>query len=67
LDKYEVAAMWLYHEDYAAAAVGAVKFWERLGTYRRNRVVEMVDEILAAPFGTYGGSRRHTESEPPHV
>lgn len=47
--------MWLYGEDYAASGLSAVDFWERLSKSRRNNVIEMVGEILAAPFGTFGG------------
>lgn len=53
--KYERAAMWLYHEDYAASHLGAVEFWNALSKSRRNNVIEMVDDILSAPFGTFGG------------
>ena len=56
LSKYERAAMWLYGEDYAASGLSAVDFWRRLPKSRQNNVIEMVDEILTAPFGTFGGT-----------
>jgi len=60
LTKYEVAAMWLYGEDYAQSGLSAAAYWSRLSSAHQNTVIRMVDEILEAPFGTYGGARLHT-------
>ena len=54
--KYERGAMWLFGEDYATSGLSAVDFWARLSVSRQNLVIQMVDEILAAPFGTLGGA-----------
>lgn len=54
--KYERAAMWLYGEDYAASSLGVVQFWAQLSNSRKNTVIEMVNDILAAPYGTFDGT-----------
>lgn len=62
--KYEIAAMWLYGEDYAVSGLSIYDFFDRLSPSRRDNVVRMVDEILAAPFGTFSKSRRHVSGAP---
>ncbi len=66
LNKYERAAMWLYGQDYADSRLSAIDFWAKLSRSRQNNVIEMVDEILAAPFGTWNNSplRRVGASQP---
>ena len=64
LNKYQVAAKWLYHEDYAISGLGAVEFERHLSPSRRDCVERMVDEILEAPFGTYSRSRRQSVRPP---
>ena len=38
------------------SGLSAHDFWARLSEARQNLVIRMVDEILAAPFGTFGGT-----------
>ena len=45
LTVYELAAMWLYHEEYAAQNLGAVNFYAHLGQYEKNTVARMVEDF----------------------
>ena len=44
---YELAAMWLYHNEYAAQNLGAVDFYTQLGVAERNVVGQMVKDFRA--------------------
>jgi len=50
LNKYEVAAMWHYRTEYAQQAKGAVAFWRDLSASKKRTVIEMIEEITAAPW-----------------
>jgi len=48
LTRYEVAALWLFHDTYSAKALGAREFWVCLSESNKRVVKEMVEEILKA-------------------
>lgn len=48
VSRRERAAMWLYHKEYAAQAVGAIAFYAGLGQYEKNRIDDMLDELVPA-------------------
>jgi len=41
----EKAAMWLYHNEYAALGIGAVAFYKRLSQHEKNNVDRMIKDI----------------------
>lgn len=49
ITQQERAAMWLYHNEYAATGLGAIEFYKRLGQYEKNNVDRMIAEICGAP------------------
>ena len=44
----EIAAMWLYHKEYADKGCGAIKFHEELEQYEKNNIARMIKEIMEA-------------------
>lgn len=48
LTKYEVAAMWLFHDLYAQLGLSAIEFWQNIGKSKQDLVRKMVEEIEAA-------------------
>lgn len=48
LTQQEVAATWLYHDQFAALGLGAIEFYRRLRPFEKNRVNEMIRDILEA-------------------
>ena len=62
LNKYEVGAMWVYGDDYSISRLSATQFWQQLSHNRKRVIVDMIDEILAAPFGTWTGARKNKVS-----
>ena len=44
----ELAAMWLYHNQYAKSGLGAIKFWEWLPECDKTTVRKMIEEITYA-------------------
>lgn len=53
LTREERAAMWLYHDEYAAQGLGAIEFYKRLGDSEKRCVRDMIKEILEAKPGSY--------------
>jgi len=49
LTKQEVAAMWLYHAEYAELKLGAVEYYRGLTPSDKKTVQRMIDEIAEAP------------------
>ena len=47
LTQQERAAMWLYHNEYAAQACGAIAFYAGLSKSEKRNVQEMIDDIMA--------------------
>ncbi len=47
LTQQERAAMWLYHAEYAKSGIGAIEFYKQLGQYQKNRVDEMIADVVA--------------------
>lgn len=48
LTQQEIAAMWLYHEDYATLGIGAIYFYKQLPQHSKNLVDDMIREIEKA-------------------
>ena len=48
LNKYEVAAMWHFHEEYADLVIGAIAYWKGLSTREKSFIRDMVKEIESA-------------------
>ena len=48
LTRVERAAMWFYHDEYAAQALGAINFYTSLPIDRKRLMERMVEEILTA-------------------
>jgi uncharacterized Fe-S cluster-containing radical SAM superfamily enzyme len=57
LNVQERAAMWLYHNEYAAQGLGMKEFYKRLGKYEKRTVADMVAEILEAARRARGKGR----------
>ena len=48
LTKYEVAAMWFYHDEYADSKLSAVDFYKQLSDSQKRLMKDMVGEIMKA-------------------
>ena len=48
LAQKEIAAIWLYHGEYANSPFSATGFYEHLDRYQKNLVDEMISEIQKA-------------------
>ena len=48
LKQVERAAMWLYHDEYAAQRLGAIEFYKLLPPDKQQLVKQMIKEILEA-------------------
>ena len=48
LKRVERAAMWFYHDEYAAQNLSAIDFYAQLPFQKKALVQSMVDEILKA-------------------
>lgn len=49
LTRLEIAAMWLWGAEYAKGGLGAIEFYERLTTSRRDTVKRFLEQLDAAP------------------
>ena len=45
LTREEVAAMWIYNEDYAYSMLSATKFYRQLNRYEKRHIDQMLEEI----------------------
>jgi len=54
--KYEVMARFIWAGDFVVSTLGAHSFWLQLSKKKKLVVVEAVNEILHAPFGTHSGN-----------
>ena len=48
LTKYEIGAMWLFHNEYAELGLGAIDYWKGLSKSDKRLVEDMVREIESA-------------------
>lgn len=48
LTPFETAAMWHFHDRYAARAIGAIDFYQSLTARERYFISDMVSAIVAA-------------------
>lgn len=48
LTAHEIAAMWMFGEEYADLGIGAIAYWMGLSTLDKNNIKRMVKEIAAA-------------------
>lgn len=49
LTKQEIAAMWLYGDDYARRGIGAIAYYKLLSEFKKNNIDRMIKEISEAP------------------
>jgi len=48
LKRVEAAAMWFYHDEYAAQTLSAIDFYRQLPFDKQQLMEKMVDEIVEA-------------------
>ena len=48
LTAHEIAAMWMFGEEYAELGIGAIAYWKGLSTLDKNNIKRMVKEIAEA-------------------
>lgn len=48
LNKYEVAAMWHFHDEYADLGLGAIAYWKGLGARDKRFIRDMIERIEEA-------------------
>ena len=48
LKRVEAAAIWFYHDEYAAQDYGAIDFYKQLPLEKKQLMEQMVDEIIEA-------------------
>jgi len=48
LTRVEIAAIWLYHEEYAAQKLSAKEFYAQLLPYKQRTIDTMIEEIVRA-------------------
>lgn len=48
LTQQEIAAMWLYHTEYELQEIGIALFYSRLSQHEKNRIDEMIKQIVEA-------------------
>jgi hypothetical protein len=45
LTREEIAAMYVFHSEYALQTCGAIEFWRLLAGYRKRVVVELLQQL----------------------
>jgi hypothetical protein len=63
ITQQEIAAMWLYHNEYAVSGLGAIEFYARLGQYEKNVVNQMIADICSAPSTAHSSQAADEEQK----